>query len=149
MTSDITAGSCQAEHLVEARTPRGSSCQDFWNYLAGLSSRAFFHPCRFTQIIPSYDLSLLSVFPLDTPELLSKRSNRIIIQVRLLFTFSASLTHLVMMKNQLAPVLERLVLCYMRTSFANTCCLVMIYTDRKSTRLNSSHSGESRMPSSA
>ena len=33
--------------------------------------------------------------------------------------------------------------------FINTCCYRDWETDRKSTRLNSSHSGETRMPSSA
>jgi hypothetical protein len=76
-----------------------------------------------------HDLSLLSVFLLDTrvlllttPIALSAEPTRYVPSL-----LQPLLTNPVRMKQQLAPVLGRLVLFQLRTSFANTRCSVLIY----------------------
>ena len=81
------------------------------------------------QLLTFNDLSLLSVFPLDTPSVFTHHPNCITSKTNkvCVITHPPLLTYSVRMKQQLAPVLGRLVLFQLRTSFANTRCSVLIY----------------------
>ena len=81
------------------------------------------------QLLTFNDLSLLSVFPLDTPSVFTYHPNCITSKTNkvCVITHPPLLTYSVRMKQQLAPVLGRLVLFQLRTSFANTRCSVLIY----------------------